>query len=116
MFQMYEEWGRRLKKLNGLVKEWMEYEKENDTTEVYEDLLNFKAAHVVPAIQLYNCLKRQEFVRNSDYTQLDLRTEKAVITYNKLVMEYCAEPNGAQADPDGMSTSLMDMSVLNNGQ
>ena len=113
---MYEQWGRRLKKLNGLVKEWMEYEKENDTTEVYEDLLNFKAAHVVPAIQLYNRLKRQEFVCNSDYTQLDLRTEEAVITYNKLVMEYCAEPNGAQADPDGMSTSLMDMSVLNNVQ
>ena len=111
---MYEEWGRRLKKLNRLVKEWMEYEKENDTTEVYEDLLNFKAEHVVPTIALYNRLRKQTFVRNSDYTQLDLRTEDAVITYNKMVMDYCAEPNGAQADPDGMSTSLMDMSVLNN--
>ena len=113
---MYEEWGRRLKKLNGLVKEWMEYEKENGGTEVYEDLVDCKATHVVPTIQLYNRMKRQEFVRNSDYTQLDLRTEQAVITYNKMVMDYCAEPNGAQADPNGMSTSLMDMSVLNNVQ
>ena len=113
---MYEEWGRRLKKLNRLVKEWMEYEKENGGTEVYEDLVDFKAAHVVPTIALYNRLKRQEFVRNSDYTQLDLRTEDAVITYNKLVMDYCAEPNGAQADPNSMSTSLMDMSVLSNVQ
>ena len=62
-------------------------------------------------------MKRQEFVRNSDYIQLGiLETNDAVITYNKMVMDYCAEPHGAQADPNGMSTSLMDMSVLSNVQ
>ena len=113
---MYEEWGRRLKALNKRLKEWMEYEKENDGTEVYVDLKDLIAGHVVPAIKLYNRLRRQTFVRSSDYTELDLRTEQAVITYNNLVIDYCAEPNGAQADPNGMSTSLMDMSVLTNVQ
>ena len=113
---MYEEWGRRLKKLNALLKEWMEFEKENDETEVYDDLADLKVEYVVPTIRLYNRLKQQEFVRSSDYTELDLRTEQAVMVYNKLVMDYCLEPNGAQANPDGMSTSLMEMTVLNNYQ
>ena len=94
----------------------MEFEKENDGTEVHEDLVDLKAHYVVPAIRLYNRLRTQAFVRSSDYTELDLRTEQAVMAYNKLVMDYCLEPNGAQADPDSMSTLLMDMAVLNNYQ
>ena len=116
MFQMYEEWGRRLKKLNALLKEWMEFEKENDGTVVYEDLADLKVDYVVPAIKLYNRLRQQEFVRSSDYTELDIKNEQAVMAYNKLVIDYCAEPNGAQADPDALSTSLMDMSILDNYQ
>ena len=94
----------------------MEFEKESDGTEVYEDLADLKVDYVVPAIRLYNRLKQQEFVRSSDYTELDLRTEQAAIAYNKLVMDYYLEPYEARADPDGMSTSLMDMDVLNNYQ
>ena len=94
----------------------MEFEKENDGAEVYGDFITLKAEYVVPAIRLYNRLRTQTFVRSRDFTELDLRTEQAVVAYNKLVMDYCLEPNGAQADPDAMSTSLMDMAVLNNYQ
>ena len=116
MFQMYEEWGRRLKKLKKVMNEWMQYEKENKETEVYDDLRILRANYVMPAIRLYNCLRRQEFIRSSDYTKLDLKTEQAVMAYNKLVMDYTGPLYDVTSDPDGISTAMVDLAVLNNYQ
>ena len=113
---MYEEWGKRLKKLRKVMKEWMEYEKENKKTEVYDDLRILRANYVMPAIRLYNCLRRQEFVRSSDYTRLDIKTEQAVMAYNKLVMDYSGPLYEVSADPDGISSALVDVDILNNYQ
>ena len=116
MFQMYEEWGRRLKKLKKVMKEWMEYEKENKETEVYDDLRILRANYVMPAIRLYNYLRRQEFVRSSDYTRLDIKTEQAVMAYNKLVTDYTGPLYEVSRDPDGISTAMVDVDILNNYQ
>ena len=113
---MYEEWGKRLKKLRKVMREWMEYEKENKETEVYDDLRILRANYVMPAIRLYNCLRRQEFVRSSDYTRLDIKTEQAVMAYNKLVIDYSDTPDTTTRDPDGISSAMVDLEVLNNYQ
>ena len=116
MFQMYEEWGRRLKKLRKLMKEWMDYEKENSKCEVYDDLRILRANYVMPAIRLYNCLRRQEFIRSSDYTKLDLKTEQAVMAYNKLVMDYSGPLYDGSTEPTGISSAMVDVDILNNYQ
>ena len=98
------------------MNEWMQYEKENSQCEVYDDLRILRANYVMPAIRLYNCLRRQEFVRNSDYTRLDLKTEQAVIAYNKLVMDYPAPLYDGSTDPDEIVSAMVDREVLNNHQ
>ena len=116
---LYELWGRRIKEAKGCVGRWMKGEKENEETEVYDDLRIFTRHYLKPAIKLYTKLRRQEsnneFVRNSDLTALDLKTEQLVMAYNKLVMEYEYEPR-ASTDPDGTSTAMVDLEVLNNYQ
>ena len=94
----------------------MEYEKENSKCEVYDDLRILRANYVMPAIRLYNCLRRQEFVRSSDYTRLDLKTEQAVMAYNKLVLDYSGPPADVTTDPDGISSAMVDLEILNNYQ
>ena len=96
--------------------EWMEYEKENKETEVYDDLRILRANYVMPAIRLYNRLRRQEFVRSSDYIKLDLKTEQAVMAYNKLNLDHSGPPDAVTTDPDGISSALVDVEVLNNYQ
>ena len=98
------------------MNEWMEYEKENEQCEVYDDLRILRANYVMPAIRLYNCLRRQEFIRSSDYTRLDINTEQAVMAYNKLVLDYSGPPAAATTDPDGISSAMVDVDILNNYQ
>ena len=116
---LYELWGRRIKEAKGCVGRWMKGEKENTGTEVYDDLKIFTRHYLKPTVKLYNKLRRQEsnreFIRNSDYTQLELKTEQLVMAYNKLVMEYEYEPRSS-TDPDDTSTAMIDLSVLNNYQ
>ena len=116
---LYELWGRRIKQAKGCVDRWMEGEKENKETEVYDDLKIFTRHYLKPAVKLYHKLRRQEvnheFIRNSDYTQIELKTEQMVMAYNKLVMEYEYEPRES-TDPDGTSTAMIDLAVLNNYQ
>ena len=70
----------------------------------------------MPAIRLSNCLRRQEFIRSSDYTRLDLKTEQAVMAYNKLVMDYTGPLYDGSTDPHGISSAMVDLEVLNNFQ
>ena len=118
---MYEEWGRRIKEANGCIQRWMKGEKENKRTDVYEDLLTFKNNHLRPTIEFYNKLRRQEFVRNSDYTKLDIMTEELVLAYNKLIFAYEYEPSVISSDPvatdpEATGSALVDIEILNNYQ
>ena len=117
MFQMslYELWGRRIKEAKGCIGRWMEGEKENTKTEVYDDLRILTRHYLKPAIKLYNRLRNQEFIRNSDYTELEIKTEQLVMAYNKLVMEYEYEPN-VTTDPEATGTAMIDLEVLQNYQ
>ena len=96
VFQMYgrrELWGRRLKRVNKFVKQWLAMEKENEETEIYEDLLDLKNNHIVPALRLYNKLVSQEFVRVRDEQEFAERTNRAVETFNSFVKDYSVPPD-----------------------
>ena len=69
MFQMYALWGRRIKKLNRILKRWIAEEKENEETEVYEDLIEIRE-FAVSTLRLYNRLMQKEFVRFTDEQEL----------------------------------------------
>ena len=91
---------------------WIAAEKENKGTEFYEELMELKEL-ALPAFTFYNELMQQRFVRFTDEERLFDMMELAVKRYNAFVLEHRIVPN---RDPDGVSTSLMDVSVLNNVQ
>ena len=110
-----ELWGKRIRQVRRMLKTWMIQEKENEECEVYDDLRILKRHYLRPAVQLYNQLMYQEFVRNSDLTQLDIKTEQLVLAFKKLTNDY-SEPPNVSADPDGITSSLVDRDILNNYQ
>ena len=83
-------------------------EKENSECEVYDDLRILKRHYLRPAVNLYNELIQQEFVRNSDLTALDIKTEQLVLAFNKLTRDYSEPPN--------VSSAMVDVAILNNFQ
>ena len=84
---MYVLWGRRLKKLNGRLKRWIESEKENGDTEIYEGLVYIKEL-TVSALRFYHRLMTQTFVRFTDEQELFEQMELAVKSFNEFVMYY----------------------------
>ena len=92
VFQMYELWGRRLKRLNKMVKRFIASEKENSECPLYEELVELNRDLVLPALRLYDRLMSQEFVRVREQQELAERTNRAVGTFNELVMEFSIPP------------------------
>ena len=87
-----------------------------EEAEVYVDVLILKNDYFKPAKKLYNKLSQQEFIRNySDYTELDVKTEQVVQAFDKLTMDYSGPPV-AVVDPSVISSSLVDIEILNNYQ
>ena len=95
---MYLLWGRRLKKLNRRLKRWIESEKENEETEIYEDLIYIKGL-TVSALRLYNRLMLQKFVRFTDEEDLFEQMELAVNSFNSFVLYYSTPPESNPAVP-----------------
>ena len=87
--------------------------KENKETEVYEDLRALKSHYLRPAVNLYNELVQQEFVRNSDIIALNIKTEQLVMAFNKLADDYSGPP---AADPNQMVTAMVERRILGNHQ
>ena len=115
VFQMYELWGKKLKRLNRELKRWMNLEKENEETEVYSDLLGLKREHVSPAVKLYNRLLRQEFIRYSDVQALREKVHFAVLAYDELIYKYTRPVEGTP-DPNEDGTARINVERYTNIQ
>ena len=98
VFQMYVLWGRRLKRLNKRLKQWIVNEKENEEMEMYEDLLDVRTL-VLHALELYKRLMRQRFVRFTDEHELYERMETAVKAFNAFVIYYSTPPDSSDDVP-----------------
>ena len=95
---MYLLWGRRLKKFNRRLKRWIESEKENKDTEIYEGLVYIKGL-TVSALRLYNRIMQREFVRLSEGEELFERMELAVQSFNEFVLYYSTPPENTDDVP-----------------
>ena len=95
---MYLLWGRNLKKLNRRLKRWIESEKENEDTEIYEGLVYVKEL-TMSALRLYHRIMRREFVRLSEGEELFERMELAVKSFNAFVMYYSVPPENTNDVP-----------------
>ena len=86
-----EEDGKRLKRLNGKLKRWIEGDKENEETEFYVEMTETRE-HALAGLRLYRHLKRQTFVRLTDEYRLFEMAEIAVKKFNAFVIEHLITP------------------------
>ena len=70
----------------------MKGEKENEETEFYRELTEIRE-HVVPALRLYNRLRRQAFVRVTEENEQFELAEVAVKKFNAFVLEHSIPPD-----------------------
>ena len=110
---VHELWGKKIREVKRMLTAWMIQEKENEESELYDDLRMIKRHYLRPAIQLYNSLNHEEFVRNSDIIALNIKTEQLALAFNKLIDDHSEPP---LADPDDMVSSLVDLNIVNNYQ
>ena len=77
--------------MNGRLKRWIADEKENEDTEIYEDLVYIKGL-TMSALRLYNRIMSREFVRLSEGEELFEQMELAVKSFNEFVIYYSTRP------------------------
>ena len=89
---MYVLWVRRLKQLKRGLRRCLQWEKENEGNEFYQDMKEFRRDFALPLFRFYDRLNGQTFIRFTDEEQFYRMLDEALRRFKDLIDCYSSVP------------------------